>query len=304
MSKGIVLELQQELINPEIRIYDILLKALLIAKKLELKDIKDWINSELEGYKGKEVPKYRILKGYPEYRNYWRGYWETLQVNAKDKENYQKIIDIFSTAPIQNSISEIEEWLKSEEEFIYLVYPPEILFNLQKGTQSYGEVEFRLSVPKSQVRNIIDQVRKKLLEWTLELERKGVVGENLSFTRDEKTKAEKLQQTFITNVYGSSNINISQISSEQGNIEQQNKLEIDNLSLIEQELKRILNELPSETKKTLGKEIEKLEKEKKNSEPKLERIKNTLLNIKDILQSSESIASISGKVIEYIDKFL
>ncbi len=119
MNEGIVLELQRELINPQIRIYDLLLKASLIAEKLELKEIKDWINLEMEGYKGKEVPEYRILKGKPEYRHYLRGYWETLNVVAKDEENYKKIMHAISTAYITNSISEVEEWLKDDDDFIH-----------------------------------------------------------------------------------------------------------------------------------------------------------------------------------------
>lgn len=198
--------------------------------------------------------------------------------------------------------------LKKEEasEAIASVCTGKTTIKLHKWTNSDNELESRLSITKSQLRNIIDQVRKKLLHWSLELEKKGIIGENLSFTNEEKAEAKKLQQTFITNIYGSSNVNVSQAYSEQGNIEQYAKLELSNLSVIEQELKNMLNALSSDIRKIIEAKIKELEKESKSQNPKLERIKKILflLDIKEIIQSSNEIVAFSGKIIELIDKFL
>ncbi len=46
-----------------------------------------------------------------------------------------------------------------------------------------------LLLAKPSLRGILDAVRNEVLRWTLELERRGVLGEGMSFTTEEKARA-------------------------------------------------------------------------------------------------------------------
>lgn len=59
-----------------------------------------------------------------------------------------------------------------------------------------------------------------MLEWTLELERKGILGENMTFNEKESATAKQIPQQ-INNYYGTivnGNVSDSQIASGNGNI--------------------------------------------------------------------------------------
>jgi hypothetical protein len=61
---SIVLELQQQAIDSNSDILSLLRKALLVARKLGLKDLQEWIDNELNGYKEiSKIPAYRQIHG-------------------------------------------------------------------------------------------------------------------------------------------------------------------------------------------------------------------------------------------------
>ena len=47
---GIVIELQKQAIDTDSDVVSLLRKAYLVARKLDIKDFEEWINSELNGY--------------------------------------------------------------------------------------------------------------------------------------------------------------------------------------------------------------------------------------------------------------
>ena len=57
-------------------------------------------------------------------------------------------------------------------------------------------------VSKSQVSGILDLVRNKLLDFALRLEDAGITGEGMSFSKEEKEQAERLQNIKIDNFQG------------------------------------------------------------------------------------------------------
>jgi len=72
-ATSIVLELQQLAIDRNNNISDLLRKALLVSSKLGLDDFKEWINNELHGYRGKEVPLYRKVRAQVKANNPYNG---------------------------------------------------------------------------------------------------------------------------------------------------------------------------------------------------------------------------------------
>src|SRR4051812_19907084 len=72
---SLVLQLQQDAVNPLVATDDLLRKAMLVARKLRVNDIEQWLSNELNGYpKGTEVPEYRVLSGSLKAFNTYRGW--------------------------------------------------------------------------------------------------------------------------------------------------------------------------------------------------------------------------------------
>ena len=64
MTDSLVFQLQKDCLDPNIPTLEIMRKALVVAKKLNLPEFQKWITKEIEGYKaGDDIPEYRMLRG-------------------------------------------------------------------------------------------------------------------------------------------------------------------------------------------------------------------------------------------------
>ena len=61
---SLVEELQAEALKPGVTASDLLRKALVVATKLDVQEMREWILCELDGYpEGQRVPPYREIRG-------------------------------------------------------------------------------------------------------------------------------------------------------------------------------------------------------------------------------------------------
>ena len=117
MEKSIVLELQQEALDGNTRVSDLLRKALVVAKKLNISEFENWVKNELRGYKdASNVPKYRQVKGQPKGWNSYLG-WQSIYF--EDIETAKAISEHGNT----QSIAEVENLAKSNNENSFLCMP-------------------------------------------------------------------------------------------------------------------------------------------------------------------------------------
>lgn len=65
---------------------------------------------------------------------------------------------------------------------------------LCRYAQTLAYMEIALFISTVYITEIIDKVRNLLFEWTLELERKGILGENMTFNEKETASAKHLPQ--------------------------------------------------------------------------------------------------------------
>jgi hypothetical protein len=89
---SIVLELQREASDSSVSVTDILRKALIVARKLGLREFQGWIESELNGYsEPREIPDYRVLHGQLEAWNHMQGRWmPCLEQNGVMEQNVEQ----------------------------------------------------------------------------------------------------------------------------------------------------------------------------------------------------------------------
>lgn len=80
---SLVLELQRDALDRTIHITDLLRKALLVSRKLKIKDLEEWLNGELNGYDNTLIPDYRNVSGELKVFNPYNG-WNPVMLNDKE----------------------------------------------------------------------------------------------------------------------------------------------------------------------------------------------------------------------------
>ena len=205
---SIVLELQNEIVSSNCDVVNILRKAHLIASKLKLAEFDRWIQHELNGYPDQEsCPEYRKVRGSLKAFNPYQGWIPTL---IQDNEFEKMICEI----KLKNSISEIISLCQSSENGLISEFSGEQLAFFNQMFDSPLPMKYALHIPTTAVKDIEEKVKNTILEWTLKLESKGIVGENMVFSETEKNSAVNIPQT-VNNYYG----NTSVINSPSDNVQ-------------------------------------------------------------------------------------
>ncbi len=197
---SLVHDLQNDIRRSGKSVTEILRTAKLISAKLGLTDISVWLDAELNGYKsGQTIPAYRLISsGNFQILNPARG-WQAL--------------GSYDGPPIPSGQA-VTELVKLAEERQAVMVPPQHIPVEALGGMDYMVNQFdqRVIISGSQIAGIIEAVKNKVLEWTIELEQRGILGENMSFDAREKHSAQS--QTFhiqnATGVFG--NVSNSQVT--------------------------------------------------------------------------------------------
>lgn len=183
MSK-IVIKLQEDCISSAIKPSDLLRTAKLIASKLNLHSITDWINKELDGYAVNDtIPNYRRALSELTAFNPHTRHWMPCII---PHEEYEKII---RTVEIMVPIAEVEKFaeLSAKDGSLEVILPGTKLRILQDLFKS--NLNFRSVISNTIMNKIADSVRNNILDWAISLEKQGIMGEGLLFTDQEKKQA-------------------------------------------------------------------------------------------------------------------
>lgn len=202
-GNSVILELQEAALNKSNDITDLLRKCLLVATKLKLDDFKNWINSELRGYTNNsgisEVPRYRKLRAQIRVHNPFNG-----MIPFYMPEEFEDVLcNIKLETPISNVVSIIESHRSRSEdrrgEPIFPLDSHQKLFLMERMEIPMEPVR---TISVTQLDMIIDAIRSTILEWALQLEEEGILGEGMTFSSEEKRKAAQSHQIHIGNFQG------------------------------------------------------------------------------------------------------
>lgn len=181
--KPLVIRFQEELTIGGKKITDQLRTAKLISAKLELAVVQDWIEHELDGYPSDlaKLPKYRLISGGQlQFYNPVHG-WLNAMAQA------------FSNIPVLAPIAELEAYDKGD--LLYILPPKPIpLTGFSGNSAMIRSFPQRIEFSISAAIGIIEAVRNRLLEWSIQLEKQGILGADMSFKDEEKAIAKS--QTF------------------------------------------------------------------------------------------------------------
>ena len=199
-SKSIVLDLQKDVMQSDCDIVNILRKAHVIATKLDLIEFDDWLVDELKGYATKKtIPEYRHIRGQLKARNPYRG-WMSATIPDDDLERTA------SERELRNSLAEIIAWLKSSDNNHLCIQISGEEQNLLNRIFNFElPLQFALFIPIGTLDKVVESVKTAVLNWTLKLEKENILGNDMTFTSDEKQAASSIPQT-VNNYYGPTNI--------------------------------------------------------------------------------------------------
>lgn len=191
---SIILDLQKEALDDKVEISTLLRKVFLVSTKLELTELKTWVNNELNGYKSDDsIPEYRRTKSELKSFNRFHGW---IAVGFPDSEWEQKIT-LTSTS---QSIAEIERLRGSSNNSLIQKPNADRLRLLQEMIGTNNDLAH--FIPITAMDHIINSVRNTVLDWALKLEQEGILGNELEFTGIEKERASMTTNIKIENFQG------------------------------------------------------------------------------------------------------
>jgi len=184
--------------NPNVAISDLLRKAKVAATKLGVTDILEWITHELDGYPDNNdaIPDYREIRGVAKGFNPLRGW---MRIQFQDPSLEEQV----SRQKTRQPISEIEPLAEIEDGSLTFA----VSSALTMGSLKYA-TDARIFVAKSQIVGLLDAVRNRILNWALDLEERGILGEGISFSPEERALATSSDFRFGTNYTVHGNVGV------------------------------------------------------------------------------------------------
>lgn len=254
---------------------DLLHCALVVAQRLAVPDLVDWIKSELNGYTG-EIPDYRILRGQLKAISPTAGL-TTLRMESAE---YQ---EIFSIAKITQGIPELIASENNTNPFL-IGFPPQVEHDLMALMPVPMKPAIKLL--KSQLQTIHSNVRSRILIWGLELESSGIMGEGMSFKEQEQTIVHN--QNFHFNNVSNLNAQIGSNGSTQTQTNTTTGHSLDALRGLIDALGEALDRgaMQGEAADEIRAELATLRAQAASPRPKLDIIKAAALSIKEVAEGA------------------
>jgi len=203
-------EIRDEITNSNSDLSSTLRKAKILAASLKNKQFRLWLNNELSGYKeGSELPDYRII--FTQSFGFFTGPFGSSMNNvALPTANLPDFLkDVAEKIEFTNGIKQIESLVEGTEgKSLKQVWAAEAVILAREHIQMSGRLVLtdawkHLNV--SDLENVLDQVRNRLLDFLLELQEivpdEIASNESTNFVQDEK-----ISNVFNYTIYGNDNI--------------------------------------------------------------------------------------------------
>ena len=206
MSDTLLHQIQMEAVDGDYDLASLLRKCRIVAQRLNNTDLKSWVVNELEGYRADdELPDYRVLSQALLLGDYFGAFGAQLRnIQIPCSAVMEKFREDIISLKITQGVREIQEQIaNSDKGFLKIAVPPEAHAAIRN--EQIREDMVLGSVVKivntSFLQGILDTVRNRILNFTLELESEAPkTGDPLERLRMDKS--EKVQQIFNTEIKG------------------------------------------------------------------------------------------------------
>jgi len=206
MSDTLLHQIQMEAVDGDYDLASLLRKCRVLAQRLNNSDLKQWVVNELDGYGTEaELPSYRVLSQALLLGHYFGAFGAEVRniqipTSAVLEEFREHVVGVRFT----QGVREIQEQIaNSEKGALRIAVPPEAHAAIH-DTQIREDMVLASVikiVSTSFLQGILDTVRNRILNFTLELESEAPkTGDPLESLR--MNKSDKVQQIFNTEIKG------------------------------------------------------------------------------------------------------
>ncbi|MCG7357637.1 hypothetical protein MHL39_13430 [Roseomonas mucosa] len=293
----LVLQIQADALDRSVSTADLLRRARMASSKLGIGSASKWVEHETNGYEGiapKDLPPYRIIRGQPKFFNPYNGW---CPIMTHDEE----MADILSTAYLFQPAAVLEKLVKEDKQG-NLQLPHGLALNQLITSQIGFDAPSVIMLGRATVWGVVEKVRNLILDWSLELERAGVLGEGMSFTINEKSRA-----VAVTNNYFAQNIgvagNVDGGSTVQNNQVAGASLDLESVRNLLQQMQQLTPMLPQGVRGTVEAEARELQAEAAKPQPDQGRMRKLLGSIRSACDGAGGNLVAAG-VIEAIKVLL
>jgi hypothetical protein len=212
MDENLLHQIQNEAVDSCSELGNILRKCRLLAQRIGSDDLKSWVSSELNGYDtSKEAPGYRTLRR-PLVLGHYFGVMGSQLTNVVLPESSfpEEFRDLLIPIHFHQGVSELRSLINNHKEgnlFVALdstIYP---VIKMEGLRDDFQLAQAKKVVPVSFIEGILDTIRNRVLNFTLELEEFAPMA-GASLKKPDHGQMREIQQTFNTHIMGSvSNLN-------------------------------------------------------------------------------------------------
>lgn len=285
----LIIQLQEAAMNHSVKVSELLSKAKVTASKLKLGQLLEWIELETNGYGDRPVPSYRELRAEPKLVNPLRGLTPILS----DDPAFMAQISVARTS---QSVSELESLVSGSATHLRMIFPPRLQTYVQRNASLPVAMQGVWLIGANQIEGALNFVRQRVLDWSLELENAGVLGEGFTFSATERVSA----MSVTNNVYGS-NIGVLGNLGDQAVVSNTQQIMSDLpskdqlLALIEQ-IRASQSLLPPTVGAEVGASVSILEGEMSGASPDQSKIGAALKSIRTVCEGAAGNLVASGIV--------
>lgn len=196
---GLIREIQRDVVDENVSLATVLRKALVAANSIGGESaMAEWLNQELVGYAGLEKPSYRWVRGIAKAHDIYVG---NRPINFSSAEAAKLV----STVSFHQGVGSLEALVRENSHGISVQLPDSIASHLIGGDPDVDSIVVLLSA--GAVAEVLNTIRQRVLVWTTELEARGILVEDRSFTVTTPTASTQV----VNNTYTYGNISQSQI---------------------------------------------------------------------------------------------
>lgn len=288
---SLVQELEQDAYDSTASLSNMLRKAKAVAVKLQLKQPTRWVEAELNGYTTDDVPDYRKIRGRLKAHNPYRG---LIPMSFNDPKIEAAVSEHWSREPIGT----IEHILATMNEPMLPITGDKAAFLSEMSTTP--DFLMYLIFPTSSFQGILEAVRNRVLDWSLQLQKDGIVGEGMSFRAEEKAKVSGKGDTYHIGSIGSLVGNLGgQVGGDVKATSTQNiGQELGKVIALVAQLRTYQGQMGLSPRQDaeVGRHIEALDEEMRGEKPKPGVIKGLLKSIKTMAEGAAGNLVASGIV--------
>lgn len=314
----------EELVNPSNKLKDTLLKVQVLAFKIKNEKLKEWVENEINGYAGKEVPQYRKIPSVVfgnliqdrGFGSYMTKNSSPLPIEYLDKELRESLMSV----TITSTVSELEHMISKGGQYQVNVphYIHSAITNLLANDWVVDSAWQKISI--NNIEGILSSIKSNLLTFMLQLADELGENDKIDIMKDAK-KIDNLFDKTIGQLTGETvNITIGSDNVQTVNSGEKASINVskgnNNTLTISPETTTQLNDFIQDLKSKIGdlelskddsedltNEISRIETQVRREKPKYQVINEALKIMHGILIGATANA-MTPTILEKINWFL